>query len=124
MEKNGVQLMSGHPSFFNGGHLSHLTQLTKEASSAREFLGVVEKVLKFLRNSNFRSARYYECATSRPDNDDILILAAQSTGRQTVEIGYPIKYKTSTLGLASDHHSPAIGSCKDTNQKWVGDLGI
>lgn len=111
-------------SFFYDEQLADLTQLAKHAAVANDFHKFVAHSLRFLRSCGFQSARYYECATSRPENDELLILAAQEPSCCHVQIGYTIRYRASTLGQASDTLVPAIGSSKDANEQWMGDLRL
>jgi len=117
-------MKANRPSFFTDGHLAGLVSLAKHTSTARDFSVFVTQSLEFLRSCGFDSARYYECATSRPENDELLILSAQLPSTSKVAIGYPIRYRASTLGRASDPCVPAIGSCSDTNEQWVCDLQL
>ena len=111
-------------SFFNDEQLAELKMIAKLAAGASDFHEFVKKTLRFLRSCGFQSARYYECATSRPENDELLILASQESLCCHAEIGYAIRYRTSTLGQAPDSLVPAIGSSKDTNEHWVRDLQL
>jgi|GEM_PF-2470468 len=110
--------------FMSSERLSQLSKLVQQSYRASNFLEFVAQALNFLRSCGFRAARYYECAHSLVNKDDVLILACQQGPNQQVPLGYSIEYRLSTLGLNADPYTLAIGCSRDTNHKWVADLGL
>lgn len=112
-------------SFISDEQMQHLSDISHQAFSYRSFEEFVEKILKFLIDCGFDTARYYDIVYDRATNDDSLVLSALGGNRRySAAIGYKISFKSSTLGMAADQRFPVIGRSKNTNQSWQKELGL